>query len=82
MRQTHQASAPQLMFPTQVTARNTVRGIAIIRFPTSELGGLGRYHEPGQKLTFVLTVMGEDCHWAVPLRLPFQWNPQPPVSLR
>lgn len=82
MRATHQASAPQLMLPIQVGARQTLRGIAIVRFPTSELGGFGKYHESDQKLTFVLTLTGTDLHWIVPLRFPYQWNSTPPEQFR
>jgi hypothetical protein len=70
IRTTHQASAPQLVLPISVAARHTVRGIVMIRFPTSEFGGFGRYRE-GRA----------DWRWVVPLRLPYEWNPTPSPSL-
>jgi|ERR1043165_4795853 pyrimidine deaminase RibD-like protein len=80
VRVTHQASARQLFFPLQVPARHKVRGITLVRFPQSELGGLGRYHEANQKLRFVLMLTGTDLSWSFSLRLPYEWNPLPPGS--
>jgi pyrimidine deaminase RibD-like protein len=82
MRATYQAAAAQLIFPVQIAARHKVRGICVIRFPRSELGGLGKYHEHGQKFRFVLTLTGTDLQWSFPLRLPYEWNPLPPQSLK
>jgi hypothetical protein len=77
MRTTHQASSPQLILPVRLGPGDTIRGIALIRFPASELGGFGKYSEPGQQCSFVLTLNGDEGQWKVPLKLPYQWNPQP-----
>jgi len=80
MRATHQAVGAQLIFPVHVAAHHKVRGICVVRFPQSELGGFGIYHEADQKLQFVLMLAGTDLQWSFPLRLPYEWNPLPPSS--
>jgi len=81
MRATHQASMQQLILPARIEPQTTVRGIALVHFPTSELGGVGRYREDGQKLRFILKLNDIEAYWAVALRLPYEWNPRPTPSL-
>jgi hypothetical protein len=76
LRSTHQASAPQITFPTGIAPHASLRGIALLRFPSSELGGFGKYREANQQLRFVLTLNGSEGRWIVPLRLPSDWNPK------
>jgi hypothetical protein len=77
MQLTYQASSPQLILPIYVPPHSSFRGIALIRFPGSELGGFGRFREADQTIRFVLTLCASPLFWSTPLRLPYEWNPQP-----